>query len=107
MKTAESFYHAFTLGLLTYLKGDYYIHSNRESGYGRYDIELESISNNKPSFVFEFKLKGKEKIEDIISKAKIQIDNNKYVTNLKEKGKTNIHRFVFVFDGKDVTIEEI
>jgi len=100
--TAENFYHAFTLGLITYLRNDYYIHSNRESGLGRYDIMLESRDNTKPSFILEFKLK-----ENLNKKSLTQIDDKKYDTELISKGITNICKLLFIFDGKDVEIREV
>ncbi len=106
-KKAESFYHAFTLGLMIHLKGKYYIHSNKESGYGRYDIELEAMEKDSPSFLFEFKLKGDKSIKEVIEEAKKQMNEKAYITNLKEKKITNIHQLIFVFHGKDVTIKEV
>ncbi len=106
-RTSESFYHAFVLGLVTYLKDEYYIHSNRESGFGRYDLCLESKKKSLPSFIFEFKLLETKDIETIIREAKDKMNTKKYVTNLKEKGITNIHKFIFVFRGKEVTIKEV
>jgi len=100
--TAENFYHAFTLGLITYLRNDYYIHSNRESGLGRYDIMLESRDNTKPSFILEFKLK-----KNYNKRSLNQIDDKMYDASLKEKGITNICKLLFIFDGKDVEIREV
>ena len=54
--TAENFYHAFVLGMLVGLKDSYYVNSNRESGFGRYDIMLEPQDKNKNSFIIEFKV---------------------------------------------------
>ncbi len=106
-KKAENFYHAFTLGILAYMKDDYYIHSNREAGLGRYDIELEAKDKNKPSFILEFKLKKNKKTETVVKSGSKQIESKKYTTNLEERGITNIHKLVFVFDKKEVTVEDI
>ncbi len=106
-KTTESFYHAFVLGLTTYLRDEYYIHSNRESGHGRYDICLEAINHELPSFIFEFKLQKNQSINKLIIEATNQVNNNVYITTLQERGITNIHKFIFIFKGKDVTIKEI
>ena len=63
--TAENFYHAFVLGMLVGLKDSYYVKSNRESGYGRYDIMLEPKDKNGNSFIMEFKVYKEEKEKDI------------------------------------------
>ena len=52
----ERFYHGFVLGLLVDLREDYVITSNRESGYGRYDVMLEPLDKNKDAFILEFKV---------------------------------------------------
>ena len=54
--TAENFYYAFVLGMLVGLKDTYYVNSNRESGFGRYDIMLEPKDKNGNSFIMEFKV---------------------------------------------------
>ena len=103
--TAENFYHAFVLGMLVGLKDSYYVNSNRESGYGRYDIMLEPKDKNGNSFIMEFKVYREEKekdINDTIERAKKQIEERKYEENLQEKGFTNITKIVFAFKGKEV-----
>ena len=107
--TAENFYHAFVLGMLVGLKDNYYVKSNRESGYGRYDIMLEPKDKNGNSFIMEFKVYREEKekdINDTIENAKKQIEERKYEENLQEKGFTNITKMVFAFKGKEVLIGE-
>lgn len=106
--TAENFYHAFVLGMLVGLKDTYYVNSNRESGYGRYDIMLEPKEKTGNSFIIEFKVNKKDKektIEDTIKNAKKQIEEKGYEANLKEKGYTNITKIVFAFRGKEVKME--
>ena len=76
--TAESFYHAFILGMLVGLK--YYVKSNRESGYGRYDIMLEPKEKDKSSFIMEFKITKEMEEKEVkakIKEAKDQIKNKK------------------------------
>ena len=71
--TAENFYHAFVLGMLVGLKDTYYVNSNRESGYGRYDIMLEPKDKTQNAFIMEFKiLKDEEEktIEETLENAK-------------------------------------
>ena len=106
--TAENFYHAFVLGMLVGLKDSYYVKSNRESGYGRYDIMLEPKDKNGNSFIMEFKVykEDKEKdIEDTIENAKKQIEERKYEEDLQERGYTNITKIVFAFKGKEVKMQ--
>ena len=106
--TAENFYHAFVLGMLVGLRDSYYVNSNRESGYGRYDIMLEPKEKTGNSFIMEFKvLENKEEktIEDTIKNAKQQIEEKKYEESLKERGFTNITKMVFAFCGKEVKME--
>ena len=108
--TAENFYHAFVLGMLVGLKDNYYVKSNRESGYGRYDIMLEPKDKNGNSFIMEFKVYREEKekdINDTIENAKKQIEERKYEENLQEKGFTNITKMVFAFKGKEVKMQVV
>ena len=108
--TAENFYHAFVLGMLVGLKDSYYVKSNRESGFGRYDIMLEPKDKNGNSFVMEFKVLEDEEektIEDTIENAKKQIEERRYVDDLEERGYTNITKMVFAFKGKEVKMQVI
>ena len=108
--TAENFYHAFVLGMLVGLKDNYYVKSNRESGYGRYDIMLEPKDKNGNSFIMEFKVYREEKekdINDTIESAKKQIEERKYEENLQEKGFKNITKMVFAFKGKEVKMQVV
>ena len=108
--TAENFYHAFVLGMLVGLKDSYYVNSNRESGYGRYDIMLEPKDKNGNSFIMEFKVYREEKekdINDTIENAKKQIEERKYEENLQEKGFKNITKMVFAFKGKEVKMQVV
>ncbi len=94
--TAENFYHAFVLGMLVGLKDSYYVKSNRESGYGRYDIMLEPKDKNGNSFIMEFKVLENEEektIEETIENAKKQIEERKYEEDLQERGYTNITKW--------------
>mgnify|MGYP002586502725 CR=1 FL=1 len=108
--TAENFYHAFVLGMLVGLKDNYYVKSNRESGFGRYDIMLEPKDKNGNSFVMEFKVLEDEEektIEDTIENAKKQIEERKYAEDLEERGYTKITKMVFAFKGKEVKMKVI
>ncbi len=102
--TAENFYHAFVLGMLVGLKDSYYVNSNRESGFGRYDIMLEPHDKNANSFIIEFKVADDfedETIEETIESAKQQIEDKNYESNLRERGFNNITKMVFAFKGKE------
>ena len=106
--TAENFYHAFVLGMLVGLKDTYYVNSNRESGFGRYDIMLEPKDKNGNSFIMEFKVMEnmeEKTIEDTIENAKKQIKEKRYEENLKERGFTNITKMVYAFNGKEFKME--
>ena len=106
--TAENFYHAFVLGMLVALRDSYYVKSNRESGFGRYDIMLEPHDKSKNSFIIEFKVANefeKETIEKTIESAKKQIEEKDYESNLRERGFTNITKMVFAFKGKECKME--
>ena len=108
--TAENFYHAFVLGMLVGLKDSYYVNSNRESGFGRYDIMLEPHDKSKNSFIMEFKAVNglrENTIEEAIENAKKQIEEKGYESNLKERGYTNITKMVFAFKGKECKMEVI
>ena len=106
--TAESFYHAFILGMLVGLKDSYYVKSNRESGYGRYDIMLEPKEKDKNSFIMEFKIvesMDEKEVKAKIKEAKDQIKIKNMNKNFKERGFTNITKMVFVCNGKEIRME--
>ena len=108
--TAENFYHAFVLGMLVGLKDTYYVNSNRESGFGRYDIMLEPFDKSKNSFIFEFKVaneKDDNSLEKAVENAKKQIEEREYESNLKEHGFNNITKMVFAFKGKEFKMEVV
>ena len=108
--TAENFYHAFVLGMLVGLKDSYYVNSNRESGFGRYDIMLEPQNKEGNSFIIEFKVADdfeNETIEEVIVSAKKQIEEKGYESNLRERGFNNITKMVFAFKGKECKMEVV
>ena len=105
----ERFYHGFVLGLIVSLAGKYHITSNRESGFGRYDIMLEPLDGELPAIIMEFKVfnKRKEKsLEETVENALLQIKDRKYDTELEAKGilKERIQHYGFAFEGKNVLI---
>lgn len=104
----ERFYHGFVLGLLVDLQGEYVITSNRESGFGRYDVMLEPKDRAKDAYILEFKVKkAKEKtLGDTLASAHAQIEEKKYAASLMERGfrEEQIHKYGLAFDGKQVLI---
>ena len=106
----ERFYHGFVLGLLVELRGRYLICSNRESGFGRYDVLLEPLDPKADDgIVLEFKVHNPRKeatLEDTASAAKQQIVDKRYASELEAKGLApeRIHAYGFAFEGKHVLI---
>ena len=104
---AEKVYHAFVMGLLLWLSPGYEIKSNRESGYGRYDIMIIPNDKNKLGFIIEFKkTRKKETLESAIKSALEQIEKQKYENELLQRGIKNYKKLAIVFKGKEVTIKE-
>ena len=112
-KATENFYHGFVLGLMVDQTENYIITSNRESGYGRYDIMLEPIdkTNEKyPGIVIEFKVINPRKentLEETVAAALKQIEDKNYDAELIKRGvkEENIHHYGFAFRGKEVLID--
>ncbi len=113
----ERFYHGFVLGLMVELKGSYEIVSNRESGFGRYDIMLIPKEQglvpwekgHLDPMVIEFKVRKPKKeasLEETVAAALQQIEDKKYDTVLLERGfeKRRIRHYGFAFEGKQVLI---
>lgn len=105
----ERFYHGFVLGLIVGLEDTYRITSNRESGFGRYDVMLEPLDPGGDSFVLEFKVFNprKEKTwEETVENALRQIREKDYDSELRSRGipEQNIYHYGFAFQGKKVLI---
>lgn len=105
----ERFYHGFVLGLMAEFTGRYRITSNRESGFGRYDVMLEPLKDGDPSFVLEFKVHDPEdeaSLADTVQAALEQIEEKAYDTGLTARGisRDRIHHYGFAFEGKKVLI---
>ena len=103
--TSKSFYHGMMLGLCAIFTNKYKVSSNKESGLGRFDIEL--IPNNKknPSFILEFKkAKTKDELKDLANKAIKQIDDKKYDTNIKREDVTSTIKLGIAFYKKEAYI---
>ena len=109
-KMPEKVYHAFTLGLLVSLSRTHQVLSNRESGYGRYDIMIIPKDITKIGIIIEFKKYYEEygeTIEELIEEARNQIEDKKYETELLNRGITNIKKLVIVFKGKEVFVTDV
>ena len=107
----ERFYHGFVLGLMVSLENRYIITSNRESGFGRYDIMLEPKNKEDVAIIIEFKVfntRRDKTIEDTVQAALQQIEDKNYEADLIARGvpKENIRKYGFAFRGKEVYIEE-
>lgn len=105
----ERFYHGFVLGLIVELAGKYQVLSNRESGFGRYDVMLEPLDRQKKAYVLEFKVRNPRReatLEDTLRAALSQIEEKAYDTELIARGisKDQIRHYGFAFEGKTVLI---
>ena len=104
----ERFYHGFVLGLLVEVRDLYEIRSNRESGYGRYDVMLIQKTKENDGIILEFKVKESEEktLEETVQTALAQIEAKKYDTELLQLGvsKEHIRHYGFAFEGKKVLI---
>lgn len=105
----ERFYHGFVLGLIVDLAGKYHITSNRESGFGRYDVVMEPLQKQFDAIVMEFKVQNpakEESLQHTVKNALLQIEEKNYDTELLARGipKSKIRHYGFAFCGKEVLI---
>jgi hypothetical protein len=105
----EKVYHALVAGLLIWITDTHEIKSNRESGYGRYDIIIIPHDLTQTGYVIEFKTVDTEDNETVETAAKAalaQIEEKKYQAELIDRGIKNYKKLAVVFKGKEVTIKE-
>jgi hypothetical protein len=108
----ERFYHGLVLGLLVRLRGRYSVESNRESGFGRYDVALvptRGAEGGDSALILEFKVfdpRHEEDLEDTVLRALGQIDDKRYVVGLAERGfaPERIRTYGIGFRGKEVLV---
>ena len=106
----ERFYHGFVLGLIVDLNQRYIITSNRESGFGRYDVILEPRNpQTDDAIILEFKVQDSEEeetLQDTVKEALAQIERKQYAAQLMERGipAEHIRAYGFAFCGKKVLI---
>ena len=105
----ERFYHGFVLGLMVDLRDRYVITSNRESGFGRYDIMLEPRNDSDNAIIIEFKVfrpQRESNLAEALRQALQQIEERNYAAALEAKGipQERIRKYGFVFEGKRVAV---
>ncbi len=108
----ERFYHGFVLGLIAEQTDEYEVRSNRESGFGRYDVIMiprEGKASKKPAIIMEFKVhdtESEQSLEDTVKAALTQIEKKAYDAELLERGiaAEDIRHYGFAFEGKKVLI---
>lgn len=102
----EGFYHGMMLGLCAILGNRYKIRSNRESGLGRFDIQLMPLTKGMPGFIFEFKhtKDGNTDLSALADSALQQIEVKKYDTELRDNGVNSIISIGIAFRGKSAVV---
>lgn len=106
----EKFYHGFVLGLMAEQTDNYELRSNRESGFGRYDVMLIPKKAQLPAVVIEFKVRNansEKMLEDTAESALKQISDRNYDSELFARGISadRIRHYGFAFEGKKVLIK--
>lgn len=106
----ERFYHGFVLGMVVNLSDAYKVRSNRESGFGRYDVLIEPLDKAKKAYILEFKVldpdEDERTLEDTLANAHAQIEEKQYEAELISSGYSpeQIRKYGFAFKGKECLI---
>ena len=101
----ERVYQAFMLGLLINLSPAYEVHSNKESGFGRYDMSVIPKDTNKRAIIMELKKIGMNETKDTaLDNALKQIEEKQYETDIRKRGIKDISKLAVTFDGKRVWV---
>ncbi len=106
----ERFYHGLVLGMVVNLSDTYKVRSNRESGFGRYDVMIEPLDKTKKAFILEFKVidldEDEKTLEDTLANAHAQIEEKQYEAELISSGylPEQIRKYGFAFRGKECLI---
>lgn len=106
----ERFYHGFVLGMVVNLSDAYKVRSNRESGFGRYDVMIEPLDKAKKAYILEFKVldpdEDEKTLEDTLANAHAQIEEKQYEAELISSGYSpeQIRKYGFAFKGKECLI---
>ncbi|MCT4619374.1 MAG: ATP-binding protein [Marinisporobacter sp.] len=108
-KESEKFYHSFVLGMLVMLNNKYKIKSNRESGYGRYDIMMIPKNKEDLGIVIEFKkidVKDGQNLAVLVDQALEQIDHKNYIQELIDEDIQSIMKLGIAFKGKEIMMKK-
>jgi hypothetical protein len=107
-KEPENSYHLFVLGMLIYLSDRYEVKSNRESGFGRYDIMVIPRDTTKLGIIIEFKkVMPKETIEEAAQRAIEQIQQKNYAREMRDRGITKILQLGIACRGKEIFVQDV
>ena len=103
----ESFYHGFMLGMAALFLGrNYTVESNRESGYGRFDLAIFPKDTNKAGVLMEFKATNSEaQLEDKADEALRQIEGRQYGTEFEKRGISKVWKYGIAFCGKQIHVK--
>ncbi len=104
----ETFYHGLVLGLCAMMDNRYRISSNREAGYGRFDIQMLPFDEKLPGILLELKTQkdcGEEKMNELAIRALEQMENRMYGVEMKALGVKQILKYGIAFSGKQVAIK--
>ena len=107
---AEGFYHGMVLGLVASLSTKYHIRSNRESGDGRFDLQMEPKEKTLPGIVMEFKsipVSEKKELSAIAEEAIVQMERLNYTQELENRGVKRIVKYGIAFSGKNVEVKTV